>query len=194
MVKIEVTEEQAKLIQYALDMYSRIGVGQFSVIVDHPTFKKHLEKMFTPKKEIEVGDSTPQGEVLEVKDGKALIDGSVNKDGHWCKKKKWIKISDVKLSPDYVKVHQTEDYAKRVLYSARNILFVDETIGENGSWGIHNAKVDNSCREAFDILQVIRHEFWKRQEDRSFMTVDSSLHFTSTTKDSEKIKVEITNN
>jgi hypothetical protein len=60
-----------------------------------------------------------------------------------------------------------------------------------GGWGIHHPNVDDSCREAFDIIQVIRHEFWKRDPERSSMTVDSSIHFTSDKGESSKIKVEL---
>jgi hypothetical protein len=40
----------------------------------------------------------------------------------------------------------------------------------------------------FDILQYIRHEFWKENPNRSNMTVDSSLSLTSETP---HIKVEL---
>ena len=46
MAKLIVTEEQLRLIQTALDFYSRIGIGQFQEIKDHPTFQKHLYKQF----------------------------------------------------------------------------------------------------------------------------------------------------
>jgi len=58
-----------------------------------------------------------------------------------------------------------------------------------GIWGIYNPKVDETCREAYDILQVIRHEFWKADETRSNITVDSSVHLT--TKDAKNIKVTL---
>ena len=63
---------------------------------------------------------------------------------------------------------------------------------KNGSWGIYHPSVDDSCRQAFDIVQVIRHERWKRNPNRSQATVDSSIHF-SHRKDnsSDKIKCQI---
>lgn len=190
-VKIEVTEDQAHLIQPALDMYSRIGIGQFDVIAEHPTFTKILTKAATPIKEIEIADSTPQGKVLEIKNGRALIDGSVGKDGCWVKEQEWKNIEDVKLSVNWSKYHDTMDYAKNVLHSARNILINDYQLSNSGYIGINNKKVDDSCRQAFDILQVIRHEFWKQRGEKSFATVGSSVHFTSNSGDSDKIKVEI---
>jgi hypothetical protein len=60
---------------------------------------------------------------------------------------------------------------------------------KNGSWGIHNKKVDESCREAFDIIQVIRHEFWKENGDTALSTVDS--HISLIAKGSGNIKVKL---
>lgn len=52
-------------------------------------------------------------------------------------------------------------------------------LGTNGSHGIHSKKIDESCREAFDILQVFRHEIWKNQPDRNNAVVSSSVHYAS---------------
>jgi hypothetical protein len=185
MAKIELSNEQLKLIQTALDFYSRIGIGQFTEIKNHPTFEKHLYDVCAPEKTPEVGDRTPQGEILEIKDGKALINGSV-KDKMWNKEKEWKDLKDVKLSTDYSKYHKLRDDIDLKLNEARNMLY-NEHIGVNGSWGIYNPKVDESCREAYNMIQVIRHEFWKSNPERSQMTVDSSVD--SWIKN--KIKVEL---
>lgn len=179
MNTLHLTNEQLFLIERALDFYSRIGIGQFDKIKDHPTFEKHLEEYCRPKHEPKVGDRTPQGEILEIKDGKALINGSIDKKtGHWCKKQEWKKLKDVKLSTDYSRYHQIRDTVDECLVQPRNMLITDPTMPLHGSWGIHNPSVDDSCRMAFDIHQVIRHERWKRCENRSTMTVDSHIHFT----------------
>jgi hypothetical protein len=193
MNRLELTDDQLWLIQEALDFYSRIGIGQFWAIKDHPTFQKHLYDCCSPKREPQVGDSTPQGKILEIKDGKALIDGSVNKKtGMWCEKKEWKKLKDVKLSPDYTRYHQLRETVDSCLVQPRNILIQDPLMGDNGSWGIHHKNVDDSCRKAFDIVQVIRHERWKRNPNRSTATVDSSIFF-SHRKDntSEKIRCKL---
>jgi hypothetical protein len=66
------------------------------------------------------------------------------------------------------------------------------TMSQHGSWGIYNHSVDDSCRIAFDIIQVIRHERWKRNPNRSEVTVDSHIHFSHRKdKTSEQIKVEL---
>ena len=75
---IECNKKQLQLIQRALDFYSRVGIGQFTEIKNHPTFENHLYKVCAPDKTPEVGDRTPQGVILEIKDGKALINGSVD--------------------------------------------------------------------------------------------------------------------
>ena len=45
MATLTVTNEQLRLIQDALDFYSRVGIGQMTAIKDHPTFSKMLKKM-----------------------------------------------------------------------------------------------------------------------------------------------------
>lgn len=132
-VKIEVTEKQAKLIMHALDLYSRIGIGQFDFIKEHWSIQKYL----------------------------------------------WENHKE-----------EFHEIATKELTEARNKMF-DMDFGLNGSWGIHNKQADDSVRVAFDIHQVIRHEFWKQNPNRSSITVDSSIHFTSNDKDSNKIKCEI---
>lgn len=128
MATIELNNNQLQLIQRALDFYSRVGIGQFTEIKDHPTFERHLYK---------------QCEV----DGKT----------------------------DYSEYHRLRDEVDEQLNVARNMLYNEFTMSHNGSWGIYNPKVDDSCREAFEMIQVIRHEFWKANPKRSSVTVDSSV-------------------
>lgn len=187
MAKIELTNKQLRLIQTALDFYSRVGIGQFKEILDHPTFQKSVEDQCIPNKTPEVGDRTPQGEILEIKNGKALINGSV-KNGMWCNKPAWKKLKDVKLSVDYGRYHEIRDNVEKMLVQPRNILYGQFNMGYNGNWGIHHKKVDESCREAYDIIQVIRHEFWKADPKRSNITVDSSICLTTA---QPSVKVEL---
>ncbi len=193
MNRLELSDEQLWLVQEALDFYSRVGIGQFNVIKEHPTFERHLEEVCRPVKEPEVGDRTPQGEVLEIKDGKALINGSVSKEtGHWCEEKEWKPIKDVKLSTDYSRYHRIRDNVDMMLIQPRNLLINDTTMNSNGSWGIYHPSVDDSCRMAFDIVQVIRHERWKNNPKRSTITVDSHIHFSHRNDNtSNKIKCEL---
>lgn len=142
MTTLHLTKKQLRIVQRALDFYSRIGIGQFERIKDHPTFEKHLSKEFE-------------------------VDGKT----------------------DYTQYHRVRDAVDGMLVHPRNMLCNDLELPRNGSWGIFNPNVDESCRVAFDIIQVIRHEFWKRNPDRSSMTVDSSV--TLWTKDGNKIKCEI---
>ena len=188
MATLEVTNEQLQLIQRALDFYSRVGIGQFTEIKDHPSFEKALGKACQPKKDPEVGDRTNQGTILEIKDGKALIDGSV-RNGMWNKAKQWKKLENVKLSTDYGKYHEIRDIVDSRLTECRNLLIQDNSVGKNGSWGIFNEEADDSVRVAYDLVQVIRHEFWKANPKRSSVTVDSSVMLWC--KDSDKIKCEL---
>lgn len=188
MNKLHLTDEQLLLVQKALDFYSRIGIGQFERIKEHPTFEEFLYKACTPDKTPEVGDRTPQGEILEIKDGKALINGSVNKKtGHWQETPEWKKLKDVKLSTNWSKLHEIEKQVDIALVWPRNLLMQDPELPQHASWGIYNEDVHDTCRQAFDIVQVIRHERWKRNPNRSDITIDSHIHFSHRTDNSSNL-------
>lgn len=157
MATITLNEEQLKLVQIALDFYISIGIGKFTEIKNHPTFQNYLYDFCAPCKTPEIGDTTPQGEILDIKKGKALINGSV-KNGMWCSDKSWVKLGDVRLSTDYEKYHSIREKADAFLTKARNNLMQYDVIGKESHWGIHNGNVDESCREAYHMLQVIRYE------------------------------------
>lgn len=185
MATLELTNEQLRLVQQALDFYSRVGIGQMWAIKEHPTYENHLREKLRPKKQIEVGDRTERGEVVEI--GK----GYIKTKGHWGNGeeiREWTDVENVKLSIDYGMYHEIRDRAEKVLNQGRNMLLQEE-LPNNGSWGIFNPDVDESCRVAFDIVQVIRHEFWKQNPNRSDITVDSSVHLHCA--DSEKIKCKL---
>ena len=186
MAKLEVTEEQLHIIQRALDMYSRIGILQLRMILEHPTIEKILTDKHTPMlgEPLRVGDETIRGEVVEVGDGYVKTKGSWG-DGEEIKK--WEDVDNIRRSPDYSKLHSNEDYIKKMLEDIKYDLSSGH-LTSNASYGIHNqTNVDESCRVAYDIVQVIRHEFWCRNPNRSAHTVDSSIMLT--TKNCNKIKV-----
>jgi hypothetical protein len=185
MATLEVTNEQLKLIQQVLDMYSRIGIGQLWVIKDHPTYYNALRDKLRPKKEIEVGDKTERGEIVEIGDGYIKTKGSWG-DGEEIRTH--TDVENVKLSIDYGEYHRIRDDADKILHNAANML-LQENFSNGGSFGIYNPDVDESARVAYDIVQVIRHEFWKQDETHSNMTVDSSVHLG--TKDCNKIKCKL---
>jgi hypothetical protein len=143
MATLTVTEQQLHLIQEALDFYSRVGIEQFNVIKDHPTFYNILHKSLT------------------------------NEEGKM----------------DYERYHEIREHADMTLVFPRNLLLDDPTLPRYASLGIYSPEVDESCRVAFDLVQVIRHEFWKANPNRSEHVVMASKHLT--TKDSDKIKVEL---
>lgn len=189
MPTLTVTVEQLRLIEYALDFYSRVGIAQIWVIKDHPTFENVLGDKLRVKKPLEVGDKTERGTVTEI--GK----GYVKTKGFWSAKEEertWKDVENIKHSIDYGQFHDIREKADKLFNEGKNLL-LQEDMDKNGSYGIHNSNVHESCRTAFDIKQVIRHEFWKRNPDRSEMTVDSHIHFTSTI-DSHKIKCNLDEN
>lgn len=189
MATLKVSEEQLRLIQQALDFYSRVGIGQFEVIKDHPTFERHLHKEFAlGSGPFKVGDKTMRGEVVEV-DSKGKW---IKTKGVWNGEeevKKWTDVENIEYSTDYPRYHQVRDNVDVMLVQPRNMLTNDTSLSRNGSWGIHHPSVDDSCRDAFDLIQVIRHEFWKRDPNRRSLTVDSSIHLTG--KNTQNIKVEL---
>ena len=175
MAKIELTNDQLHLIQKALDLYSRIGILQFDQILDHPTIYNVLQERHRPKKVLEVGDKTERGEIVEINKKFIKTKGSW---GNGEEIRKWDDVENVKLSTDWSTVHKLRDELNVIFSQAKGIIS-GENYSTNGSYGIHNKNVDDSCREAYDIIQVIRHEFWKADPNRNDMTVDSSCHFTS---------------
>ena len=189
MATLKVSEEQLRLIQQALDFYSRVGIGQFDRIKEHPTFERHLHREFAlGSGPFKVGDKTMRGEVVEV-----------GPKGKWIKTKgswgngeevrKWTDVDKIEYSTDYERYHAVRDAVDMALVQPRNMLYNDTSLGRNGSWGIHNPNVDDSCRDAFDLIQVIRHEFWKRDPKRKSITVDSHIHLTG--KNTQNIEVEL---
>lgn len=143
MPKLEVTEEQLRVIQDALEFYGRVGIGQFTYIAEHPTFEKYIASVFKN----EAGQT------------------------------------------DWSKYHTRMDAAKMGMLHGRNLLINDMEMPLHGNWGLYHPDVDESCRVAFDIEKLIRHEKWKQNPDRSEATVDAYLHLT--TEDSDKIKIEL---
>ena len=186
MPTLTVTNEQLRLIQDALDMYSRIGIGQLWVIKDHPTYTNVLQNKLRPKKELKVGDRTERGTVVEISNDYIKTKGTW---GNGEEVKTWTDTSNVKHSIDYEAYHRIRDRADMVFAQGRDFLIQDSTLSNHGSYGIYNEDVDESSRVAYDIVQVIRHEVWKNDPTRSEHVVMSSKHLS--TKDSDKIKVEL---
>jgi len=178
MAKLELTNDQLQLIQQALDFYSRVGIMQFERILDHPTIDNVIEDRFRPKKELEVGDRTERGEIVEITKKHIKTKGSWGKGEEV---KTWKDIDNIKLSTDWSEVHRVKDEI-RIQLSEIQYLVSGERFGTGGSYGIYNSNVDETCREAFDIVQAIRHEFWKVDPKSTSMTVDSHIHQSSSTK------------
>jgi hypothetical protein len=185
MAILEVTDDQLHLIQRALDLYSRVGIGQMWAILDHPTFEKVLADKLRPKRPLEVGDATPRGEITEI--GKNYI----KTKGHWdgkLEEKTWTDVENVKHSTNYSLYHEYRKQAEALMIQGRNIA-LQEQMHTNASYGIYNPDVDESSRVAFDIIQVIRHEFWKANPGSGMYTVASSVD--TSTADAHRIKCKL---
>ena len=90
---------------------------------------------------------------------------------------------------DYQRLNEVRDVIDEMLLPAKRILYQEDNVSVHGGWGINHANVDDSCRDAFDLVQVIRHEFWKQDPNRTTITVDSSVHLID--KNNSNIKVEL---
>ena len=101
--------------------------------------------------------------------------------------KKMCKGTDGKTN--YAEYHKAREIADMHLSNGRNFLLKDFDMGIHASYGIHSPDVDETCLEAYDIIQVIRHEFWKADPDRPKYVVSADV--TLWTKDGDKIKCEI---
>jgi hypothetical protein len=178
MAKLELTNNQLQLIQQALDFYSRVGILQLERILDHPTIHDVISDRFRPKKELEVGDRTERGEIVEITKKHIKTKGSWGKGEEV---KTWKDKENVKLSTDWTEVHNVRDEVREKLLEIQQLVS-GQSFGIGGSYGIYNSNVDESCREAFDIVQVIRHEFWKVDPKSTSMTVDSHIHQSSSIK------------
>lgn len=187
---LKLTQEQLLVTKKALDFYLRIGIGQFNEIVSHPTFEEFLFKTFSDQSPLKVGDNTMRGEVVEIaKNGKWI-----KTKGSWGngeEVKKWTDVDKIKKSPDWTKLRETQEKAEDLLSIGRNVL-MNTTLGKNGSWGIHNENVDESCRVAYDIQKAISHEYWKQYKDENYWSVDSSR--SNITPEGHKIQCQLDEN
>jgi len=175
MAIIKLSNKQLRLIQKSLDLYSRIGMLQLDEVLNHPTIDNSITEQFTDKKQLEVGDETMRGKIVEI--GKSYI----KTEGSWGngnEVKKWKDVKNLKLSPDWAKLHDRTREIKTRLSEIKYLITGDSTF-YSAYFGIHSKQVDETCREAYDIIQVIRHEFWKAQKDKSNYTVDSSISKSS---------------
>jgi len=168
---IKCNKEQAQLIQTALDFYSRVGILQLGELLSHPTIENFLRERFRPQKELEVGDDTERGKITKITKKYIWTEGS------WGKGKevrRWDNNGEVKLSIDYGAYHEKEDEIKELLTEINSIIY-GKSMSRNMSLGIYNNQVHESCREAFNMIQVIRNFFWRQNPNRSEYTVDAAV-------------------
>lgn len=191
MATVELNEKQLRLIQDALELYSRIGILQIDHILYHPSVEQMIMNQFRPKKDkLEVGDETERGTVVEVSekyiktksywsDWKDRADEETvkNNPNGWVEEvRTWTDIKDIKLSVDWEQVHKTRDKVKSICSELKNTIANDSRItSPNASYGINRNNEGTHNTDAYDMIQVIRHEFWKANPNRNDITVDSSI-------------------
>lgn len=184
MATIECNNEQLQIIKMALDLYSRVGMVQLERILDHPTIDRAIEDNYTPQKQIEVGDDCLQGKVVKITKKYVWTKGSWGKG----EEVRRFKREEVRLSPDWEGVHKMRDDIRRLAGLMKNLISKGK-LSANGNYGIHNEKVDESCRVCWDVLQVIRHEFWKQSLDKDSWSLESHVYHASDTKN-VKVKLD----
>lgn len=184
MANIKLTNDQLRLIETALDFYSRVGAADLVRILEHESIDKILTDKHTDLKKLEVHDNTTRGIITEIGDGYVKTRGSW---GNGMEEKTWTDVDKITLSPDYGNFHKDKDHINIHLGAIKDII-TSNKIGLHGNYGIHNGEISDSCRTAYDILQVIRHEFWKKNSDSSGMSVASSVSLTGK---EEKVEVKL---
>lgn len=182
MAKIELTNDQLRLIQDALELYSRAGILQWRYVYDHPSVQRYLRDSFTPDKELKVGSDTMRGKVVEIGDGYVKTKGNW---GNGEEIKTWTDVEDIQISPDWNDYHKAKNKIEELFGEVNRIILQDSTFPNSASPGIHNPK-SKEALEAFDLVQVIRHEFYKERKDKSY-GVDSSVNLYT----GPPIKVEL---
>jgi len=170
MATITCTNSQLQLIQTALDFYSRCGILQLDRILEHPSIENLLREQFRPKEELKVGSDTERGKITKITKKAIWTKGSWGKGEEV---RKWTDIENVKVSLDYGE-YRAKEYEIKKLLSQVNSIIYGKHMSPNASLGIYNEKVDESCREAFEIIKKIRFQFWLANPNRSSMTVDST--------------------
>lgn len=190
MATIQCTNDQLRLIQDALELFSRIGIMQIDRIKDHPSIESLLREQCRPKKALEVGDETERGKVVEIGEGYIKTEGQWsdwkdradvetiknNPNGWVIETRTWEDVDAVKLSIDYEKYHKLRDDLDDLCNSIKNLVANDSMISsKNASYGIGRRKEGEHNIDAYDMIQVIRHEFWKENPNRNNMTVNSSV-------------------
>ncbi len=191
MAKIFCTNEQLRLIQDALELYSRVGIMQIDHILYHPSVEKLLHNQFTPRKDkLEIGDETERGTIVEITENsiktksfwcdwrdRANEETIKNNPGGWVEEvREWFDIKDIKLSCNYEAYHATKNTIKNYCSTIKNLITDDSHISSpNASYGIGRIDEGQQNIDAYDMIQTIRHEFWKVNPNRSNMTVDSSI-------------------
>lgn len=187
MAQIELTNSQLRLLQDALELYSRVGILQIDKILEHPTVEELIINQFSKQTPLQIGDQTLRGEVVEIGEGWVKTKGSWGKGEEV---RTWTDITEVKHSPDWNRVHETRDRIRVLSSEMKNLISGDSSIqSPNASYGIHHPRVGDENRQAYDMIQVIRHEFWKADPDHNSHTVSSSVHKTST-EPLPKVKID----
>jgi hypothetical protein len=170
MATITCTNKQLQLIQTALDFYSRAGILQLDRILEHPTIESLLREQFRPKEVLKIGSQTERGEITKITKKSIWTKGSW---GNGEEVREWNDVENIKLSINYGEYHAKEDEIKELLSQINSIIY-GKPFSKNMSLGIFNEQVDESCRESFEIIQKIRHQFWLVNPNRSNITVDST--------------------
>lgn len=80
---------------------------------------------------------------------------------------------EVEGKVNYRVYHSKKDFLRSELLNIFNIL-TGEHYMANASYGIHNEKVADECRQAFDLKQIFRHHFY----DGGY-GVDSHIYLTA---------------
>ena len=182
MAKIELTNKQLRMVQEALELYSRAGILQWRYVYNHPSVQKYLKESYSDEKELKVGVNTMRGTVVEIGEDYVKTKGTW---GNGEEIRTWTDVENIEISPNWSKYQNAKNKIEKMFGDVNRIILNDFTFPDSASPGIHNPNSRESL-EVFDLIQIIRHEFWKANPNRG-IGVDSNININT----GNNIKVEL---
>ena len=109
-------------------------------------------------------------------------------ENHWGINEFQINKHTIEGATNYADYHEEKDNLRQFINAYKNLLFM---MAPNASYGIHADAISDTCRQSWDMIQVIRHEVWKQDPERTNFGVNAYPASRSSEKE-ELITVNIT--
>jgi hypothetical protein len=126
MKTINITADQLELLRSALDFYIKIADLQLEEIAFHPAINDILIQRSTRQKQLDIGDSTNLGKVVDLSKEWVWVENSVNNTKVVSRHSR----KEIRLNPDWIKYHKNKSLLLQALYLVLNLIDA-ENIGPN---------------------------------------------------------------